>query len=305
MGVALAVALSPLALFTPASPARTTAEFELAGSDGFSLVFEISRRTAAVTALRFQSLTALSAASYETRGSLAGDRARARFGSRGRVSVEFKPSGKVTRRNPPRRCEGRPRVTRFGAFVGTIRFAGEQGYTSVTASRASGSVLSASPWRCKRGRGLRAEPSIAPGSVRLGPNPGGESRTVLDADAGSGNDSTSFSVLATRPPGQSGTTSFIATRVERRPSMRVTRFAFVDGKDPSFSFDEALSAATATPPSPFGGTASFLHEPGGPATWTGSLSVDFPGAEAVALAGEDFSARLYRVDKDGIAKPGI
>jgi hypothetical protein len=125
---------------------------------------------------------------------------------------------------------------------------------------------------------------------------------VLDAKAGESR--TTFSVVATRPSGEPGTTSFAASRIERRPNMRIFRFAFADAKEQAFVFDDALTGATVAPPQPFSGSASFLSGAGGGPSWTGPLSVDLPGAEGVALAGEDFAARLYRLGRDGIAKVG-
>jgi hypothetical protein len=296
-----------------AAAKRTVAEFKVGGSNGYTAYFQLAGNTASVDAIRTPSLRVLLSATYISNGRLEGDRIRARFGSRGRIAVEFRPSGEVRRRRPPRRCKGEPRVTRLGIFVGTIRFAGEGGYTSVDADRAKGKVRTAPRWRCGRRQGSpsrRAAYPVAGASIAkrapFGLDPEAERFTVLAAE--SDDDGTAFTARAVRLQGRPGSTSFIATRLESRPSLRIVRFAFTDGTDDTFSFDEVLSTASATPPSPFAGSANFVRDAGGKvcvrypcdrSSWLGSLSVDFPGADDVPLAGEGFRALLFREGLDG------
>jgi hypothetical protein len=282
------LAFCAIAACLPASAAsaRRTAEFHLQGSNGYTTFFTFSGPEASVAAIGVPSPLVVVSAVYISRKRFDGDRIRARFGSRGRVAVEFKPSGKAAYRWPPRRCEGKPRVTQPGVFVGTIRFEGEGGYTSVDRSRARGEVRTPARWECRSKRAHEA-----------GLDPEAERFTVLTASAG-GFPLASFSTTASRPRGRSGETMFVASRLEGLPTrMTVIRRVFVHGEDESFSFDEALSTATAAPPPPFEGTAAFTREPGGKGgSWLGSLTVDFPGAADVPLAGEGFHARLFRSD---------
>lgn len=305
---AISANLAASSLPAPAAAERTTAEFHLAGSNGYAAYFDFSGGMASVDAIRLPNLHVLLSATYITKGHLEGDRIRARFGSRGRVALEFRPSGEVKRRLPPRRCEGEPRVTRLGVFVGTIGFNGESGYTSVDATRVRGKMRTAPRWKCDRGKGSRKAGSSSPRNLgRLGLDPEAERFTVLDAESDDG--STSFSARAVRLGGRSGSTSFIATRFERRPSLRILRFAFADGEDETFTFDKALATASAAPSMPFAGTADFVRDADGTvcygypscerSSWLGPLSVDFPGAAGAPLAGEGFHARLYRESPDG------
>ncbi|MEX2448479.1 MAG: hypothetical protein WD404_07025, partial [Solirubrobacterales bacterium] len=132
---------------------QPVAELELKGSGGYSLTVIGDRRTVALLALK--GLGGI--ASYETRGRVTPDGIRARFGGLGRVAVEFKPSGRIKRKRPPRGCRGAVRKTFPGVFVGTIRFRGEQGYTRGGAQRARGSMELRSAWRCKGPQGNEDE----------------------------------------------------------------------------------------------------------------------------------------------------
>ncbi len=291
-----------------AAAARTTAEFDLEATNGYTAYFRFFGDRASVGVIRLPNLLAVLSASYLSEGRREGDRMRARFGSRGRVAVEFKPTGKASRRHPPRRCEGKPRVTQPGVFAGTIRFRGEGGYTNVDATRVKGHVHVTPRWRCKRGKASRsARSSSAPGRVPLGLDPEAERFTVLDVQSDDGR--VSFGASATRPRGRSGETLFTAARIESRPSLTIFRSAFAHGEDEAFTFDEALSTASAAPPPPFSGTAAFIRDAGGKvcvrypcerSSWLGPLAVDFPGAKDVPLAGATFQARLYRSGPFGV-----
>jgi hypothetical protein len=117
---------------------------------------------------------------------------------------------------------------------------------------------------------------------------------VLDVKGGRRGRRDLFSVAASRYPDQheEGETRFTAGRIERRPRLWIYRSAWAFAKDETFVCDEELTWATAEPPWPFAGSATFLRGAQGP-TWTGSLSVELPGAGTVPLAGDDYTGRLY------------
>lgn len=54
----------------------------------------------------------------------------------------------------------------------------------------------------------------------------------------------------------------------------------------------ALIFARVSPPPPFSGTATFRAAPDGTRTWTGLLTVNFPGAEHYPLVGPQFKAAI-------------
>jgi hypothetical protein len=77
--------------------------------------------------------------------------------------------------------------------------------------------------------------------------------------------------------------------------MRVISAGLIVTRSQLFSFDHGLGVATASPPSPFSGSASFRRRPGRPSTWAGSLRVSLlDSPRPVALAGRDFHASLER-----------
>lgn len=268
----------------PRSNTATTfapqAEFSLVTGDGYSVSVGGSGHTVGLTVERGSALT-----SYVTRGRSSPDGIRARFGRFGRISVRFKPSGRVRRDEPPKRCKGNAAIARTGVFVGTIRFRGEDGYIDIDASRASGSSSTTPRWRCKRRSriarisALRNRPSVDTAELRAStPN----ERVVFDA-------------LAVRDPSGPDLTGFFAAATDRRGSVRIARLALVlSDRAHTFVFDDGLGSATVDPPKPFDGTATFQRNEAGPPTWSGSLSVSLLGAPNLPLTGPTFTARLFR-----------
>ena len=225
----------------------------------------------------------------------------ANFGRRGKVNVAFRPSGRARIETPPRHCEGKPRVTRWGAFVGTIRFKGERGYTRLRRQRAGGRVRTFSHWRCPE-RGKRANAGAAKDPLPVVWEVS-EGRTGLAAGA-----------VMFSPDGGEGPFLYYAALRERRKRMRIERSFFeiggvegltAKGDAKGFSYDESLTNATISFPFPFAGRAEFERAPNGKVAWTGSLSVMLPGTARILLIGPRSRARLYRLTKGGIAKPGV
>lgn len=284
------LSLVAMSLLGPASAgARATlpprsqpvAELELRGSGGYSVSIVGNRRTVGLLAIK--GLDGI--ASYETRGRVTPRGVRARFGGLGKVAVEFRPSGRVKRKRPPRGCRGGVRKTFPGVFVGTIRFRGERGYTRASARRAKGSMEIRPAWRCKGRRGAEGEAG-GPSFPDLGPGV----TTTLQASSTRGR--LAFVAAAWRPPEERGLTVFFATATERRGGMVVERGATAIGPERGFVFDAGLGTATVSPPRPFRGTAMLTTEPGGTTSWSGSLKVDLPGRKGVALATPTFTASL-------------
>ena len=116
---------------------------------------------------------------------------------------------------------------------------------------------------------------------------------MLEAKEGQRGRRTLFEVAASRHPdeGEEGETRFLAARIERRPTMRVYRFAYAFGDETTFLCDEELTWATVEPPRPFSGSASFSRS--AQSTWIGSLGVELPGVGIVPLTGDEYAARLY------------
>jgi len=267
------------------------AEFRTRAGSGYSIKVEGSGRQVTLTAARPGG-----AAIYIAPGRVARGRIAASFGRRGRVGVRFRPSRRRKVEAPPRGCKGKPHVTRWGVFVGTIRFAGERGYTRLRLDRARGRTHSTPGWKCKRGSGRGdsdSQPSI----------PGESSEDALVLEIANHDTGVEAGAFTFRPSDRKGLTAFLAGLEERRGRVQIVRFAFKTAAERTFSFDQSLSTATIAPPPPFAGTATFQRNADGQPTLTGSLSVGFPGTARVPLLGPGYRARLYRLSEDSVALP--
>lgn len=253
------------------------ASFGTRGSNGYSIEVVASREGAVLTAAK-ESVDA----SYVVRAKLRGGKLVARIGNRGRIAVRFRQTEGFRKRMPPRRCEGKPRITRYGVFAGTIQFHGEHGYTTVERRAARGRLYSQPRWRCPRSGG-KFKPSPPEDEA-------GESDvTTLEARTPDGR--IAFGVLAGGAD-ENGLVIFFAQMRERRKRMEVSRTAFVFDQAGEFEHDADLTSAEVRPPPPFQGTATFTRGPTKRALWRGSLAVTLPGAPRLRLAGTRFRAKL-------------
>jgi hypothetical protein len=227
-----------------------------------------------------QSVTA-----YVARGTVTEHRIVASFGKFGKVDVRFRPTGRVVESERRQRCRGADHFTsQPGVFVGGVRFSGEEGYVAVRSHRVKGRVRSPlhlhcssrsrHPFSSSRTRPVREQPSFTP--------------TFLTA---TWRHAVSSLELITLQVGK--TTLFAAVNEESLGSMARMRFALTTAPSKkAFAFNEALNGATITPPEPFHGKGTYRAASDGTTTWTGPLSVSFPGAPRLPLTGEEFKATL-------------
>lgn len=248
------------------------AEFSQKASNGYSILFEINRGKANLTVQGDEGR-----ASYSGIGSLMNGNIRFNLGEFGRINVRFKPDGSMNRIRPPDSCKGREQVVRSGAFVGSIKFRGENGYTQLNTRRVHGTMAPPLSWKC-------------PNIFNRHPKSTANLPTILGAFTP--HDRVSFVAIDGADLFPMG--FFIAGTLERQGALSIKRSALTEGKPASFSASEDLSSATVSPPSPFTGTASFKRNTNGSAEWFGTLSVALPGIESVALTGSAFSANLAK-----------
>lgn len=294
VGIALLVSFAETAAATPhgprhAAPARAdSAAFTVPGSNGFSLDVESRRGTVRVVvserrppvatfspsgAPRPAGIVNGAASIYRARAASSDPRrVEARLGQLGRISVAFHPSGRsrVTTLGPGsgEGCGGPTRIVRrLGSFRGTVEFQGEDGYTSVHATSAPGSIGTPLPSGCAAASFTRPVSGAMPAAVL----------SAVDRRAGA-----RFEARTTG----SGV-AFTATWRERLAGgLAVARRAYAGAPRGSFAFGRGLTWAKVTPPAPFSGAARF-----GDASWTGSLSATFPGG-AIPMTGPGFRASL-------------
>jgi hypothetical protein len=222
---------------------------------------------------------------YVARGTVTPNRIQASLGKYGKVAMRFRPSRNQAK--PRRSCHHLGRfMVRRGVYVGSVRFTGEDGYLSVRSHRAKGTVSSVAP-RCERGRehsGRRQERAIV--TPKGGP---GLELSFLGASRRHAVDSASFVAVGFGHRA----TLFLAMSARSEGGVAVVRFALTGSKaSTAFSIDNALTQAQVSPPRPFLGTGTYRAAPDGTTTWTGTLSVNFPGAGHFPLVGPPFKATV-------------
>jgi hypothetical protein len=281
--------------------ARPTAEFTVPGGNGYSVDVTKARNVVTVTVARkrppFATISPAGAVRLANPHNVAvtkyvapdfpgPESINAKLGAFGTISVSFQPNGrhKVTRVGlgaGSERCQGAEKIVRqLGTFSGTIRFAGENGYTAVDLTSAEGSIGTPPPSRCvtalERHRGAKA--SITFGS-RI--------ETILNAHSLTESGIVNFSVVTS---GRG--VLFAAQSIESGEFVNVLREAIATDTQRAFAVSSSLESASVVPPGPFSGRAA-LHG----AAWRGSLSVAFPGA-IVPLTGSPFQVKLQRVNPE-------
>ncbi len=263
------------------------AELSLKGSHGYAIeIAERNRRSLEVFVNKGPSVVVY----LIRRAPVRGDGIDTKLPGLGRVSVRFHPAGPAHTEPgffSAAACHGGETVKQPGSFVGRIRLRGERGYTTVQATKARGQVVTTSKEVCKRSIFNNSKPESE------------EDATRVFADATSRGRAVKFfgTTLSTLNPSAPASTFFSGSVTERRRGMVIFRETAVHGTGNDLSPSDAgefPSMATVTPPTPFHGSAAFQRMPEGDNTWTGSMSVDLPGAGRVALAGSGFSARLCR-----------
>jgi hypothetical protein len=212
---------------------------------------------------------------YLARGVAAPKRLQATFGKFGRVSMRFRESRNKSWAGKRRNCRGAQRfVKRRGVFVGALRFKGEDGYISLNVSRAKGSVVTVAR-KCLRKR--RTQLPFAQQSSH---------RPAFVATARAGVAFTGFLALGGRK------TTFLATHEETRGKLAIIRVAVIRNRSNPLWANETLTRARISPPAPFHGTGRYRAAPDGSTTWSGNLSVNFPGTPRFPLTGPDFESLI-------------
>jgi hypothetical protein len=213
----------------------------------------------------------LSETVYVARGVATPDRLQATFGQFGKVLMRFHESSKRTV------CHGTLRLLRHkGVFAGNLRFRGENGYVSVHVHRVAGGILEPAG-SCPR---RRYHHGHFDGSIFF------ETPSAFLAESRQGVDLTGLLALEFGP-----ISDVMAIHEESRGKLAILRGAFVHVKK-AFHVNEAATAVDVSPAAPFHGTGRYHAAPDGTTTWTGGLTVNFPGAPRFPLTGPDFKTFL-------------
>ncbi|MFL5833774.1 MAG: hypothetical protein ACJ76B_07320 [Solirubrobacterales bacterium] len=217
-----------------------------------------------------------SMSAYLARGVAKPEHIRAAFGSFGRVSMRFRQS---RNRASGKSCRfGRLVSKRRGVFVGSLRFRGEGGYVSVRLHRAKGVIVRVGK-RCRVHRRREFDPAELDFLFT-------KPEATMLAISREGVDSTALLAIAARRH-----SAFFAIHEESRPKLGIIRLAIVRGPG-KLQVNDALTSGTLIPPGPFHGSGRYRAFPDGTQTWSGALSVNFPGAPRFPLTGPSFEALL-------------
>jgi hypothetical protein len=285
---ATAILLGPAA---PGAAADTIMDMFLHSSNGYTLeITGVTGRTVTLTLSKSVGRGTVYA-TYSVGGRVNPKGISANFGRLGRVSIGFHSSAPL----PARGCGGKRSIHRTGRFEGTIRFRGEQGFSAVSATRVEG-VLGR---RCSPAS--RARP--APAAQTSGRSPRYFLTHFVAAAKSSRQtiviDSSTLGMLL--PDGQlrDPRTLLLAELEEERGRVSIERSAIVRSEPiPASPLGTTPVTASLAPQTPFSGLGAYREEAGLPATWTGDLNVDLPGAEDVPLVGPEFTAILCRGELD-------
>jgi hypothetical protein len=306
-GLLVALAALGLASAAPAKPRHVVKpagfgiSFALQGSNGYGiLVASEGHRRVRLTARK----SLFYSASYTVPGWASSKGIEADFGELGRISVRFDASApRKGRRGHGRICKGRPTIARQGWVRGTIRFAGEHGFTTVDAKRARGGFSRSFRRACKRSRRTtKFRPPQAPGAKPPSLEFEYSALAAISKSEGVRHEFFAFSSgfeFSRRGKIQTFSLTVLgAASHERRDRVTIQRDAVELADEGAFIVNDPgayPAVATVTLPKPFSGTATYRQETAAsPSTWTGSLAVRLPGSGPVPLTGESFESILCR-----------
>lgn len=250
---------------------------------GGAIVVIVGRRKGTVTA-------------YLGRGVATSRRLAADFGRFGELDMRFRPSPHLAPLPPRHHCHGSVRhPKRRGVWVGSFRFSGEGDYVSVRVHRAGGSIRREATV-CAHAHVLVVRQSATASS---GPFSSFVRREELTAGWRHGTESADFfattllfnPIFVARSEQALGSVGIIRLAIATQHSGSAVAAAQHSG---SLVVNDALTHAEAAPPPPFHGVGVYTASPDGTKTWTGDLTVDFPGAPSFPLTGEAFEAEAQR-----------
>jgi len=284
-------------------PPSAGVEFTVHGSHGSTIDVEgIGKRIEITVHPRGSGGLAIfgSSATYQVPGRAGQHGIEANLGSLGRIDLRFDPIS-IKHEPGPKICHGRPTLAERGALRGTMRFRGERSYTRFSSHR-----IRATAWRGYR-QICKWPHSLFPGSGEKSPPPSEEDEEgkreikSLNAAMSSRHRSVTFrfvSLLAPPPPLKPEFALVLAKAKveEQRGPISIEREALIPARPRALRLAPAgqSPAATLTLPRPFAGEAIYDPDTPGKPDLSGTLRVDLPGADRVALTGPGFVAALCR-----------
>jgi hypothetical protein len=288
--------------------ARTTGFLRLGRERGYEIALYMpSDRVVVFYALRGESLKGdfyvvrYSVYAARNLGDLEHGVVRARFGSLGQVSLRFRPSGPVHKRDPQPGCEGGAETTEEGRFVGHLSFRGKGSYFHVSSAKGEAYLVHSPRLRCEKGQAEESHPRSLRKNVASTPLFHDEQSIAL-LYASTRSHGRYVGITAMHPEGSPPGADVQLGVVESRHGMAVGHGVYMNGPAGTLltSMPGAHPAtATLAPPAPFYGKAAYSEESD---AWTGTLGVRLAGL-SLPLTGSGFQVHLCVVnplrDRDG------
>jgi hypothetical protein len=215
---------------------------------------------------------------YAAPGNVSETDIQADLGKYGQIDMQWVPSGQV--REIRTKCHYKGVMRRFydtGSYVGTLRFKGGGGFTSVSLGRV--------PWRRSWYSALGAcGYSLSTAEPGAGVVINAGKRGHISAPV-------HFSVYRAH---RGAMVEYSARSETVKGSIKIERSAYAEGSPHSLTLTAANGRTTATisPHAPFYGGATFERVNGSKGTLIGKLGAEFPDHTKVSLAGKGFEARL-------------
>jgi hypothetical protein len=304
--LALPAAASASHSYVAQTPGKVV-KLSVHGSHGFRiLVTNAGAKKRVILAARKGDARAV----YSVHGRANANRIEGNFGKLGKISVRFQPSSrKPERRQGHKDCKGKPTTVQAGRFVGRIKFAGEEGFTSASVTSAQGTVESKYKLVCT----VTGRPPTARQSASTARQSAEEKHlslqsseekhfTFIDKDfvavAADHDHSVSVNTINTSSldePVPDGYTLGEAATTEHRGRIKIGRSVELETEvDPvqASPLGAKPLTATITLPAPLEGTGSYVENPGSPPSWSGDIRVRLPGGGTVPLTGPEFKAVL-------------
>lgn len=259
---------------SPLTPLSAPGGFKVKGSNGYSLlVFGVPAHKGEPANVAIFALGKRDGVIYDAPATVTETSMQANFGALGEIAVTFHPSGRAKRVRPS--CGGKSFAFDSGSYEGTIRFNGEEGFTSVEATSAKGDLGFLVDISCSGISGGSGGPFL----------PGAE----LNAYVGSSRQGAHVKVVKNRP---SAAAHYEADVSEVHEGVSIGRFANAVEPAGTFVFDSKVQTATLHPSAPFSGTGRFNRAAPPANRWSGDLTVDLPGRAGVKLNGGGDHATL-------------
>jgi hypothetical protein len=277
-GILGSVARSEKAAAETQEPNVVEAGFRLHGSHGYSIsVSAYSVRTDGRGTIEFFVHDRGASVSYRAPAVVTDDILQADLPGIARVDLARRPSGLQRKVRP--KCVGTALTYEPATYEGTIRFEGEQGYTHAHADRVAFLpfwLVFATHAVCSSGYGEATGPG----------EPGARLRGVSFAHG-------RRLLFQVNKNGRHSPVFFTASLRERRNGVLIDREMNGKSGSAAFRFAPSLHTAILSPPDPFSGSASATRTPNSVLpSWTGDLTLDFPGRRNVPISGPDVHVSL-------------